>query len=218
MPIYDFTIPDADRPHGEEFRHTLDQTADVDEKITTSNWLRMTNYEHGWSGENECVHVHEFYFDGIRLPQTPSKFTISNEDKTETFTMSNGDPFTLLRKDGVKTLEFEFKLTDRVYPYQWHTEDVQHSKDYWNRHFETRKRDQQPIDVCILRVEYDYYFCPCVLTDYSFTEDAEDHDDWTVSVKFMEYHPQNNQELDTTIQHHLTRNRINAGWRSGRGE
>lgn len=188
------------------------------EKYNDIGWERWTDQDHLWSGENECEHVHEFYLDGIRLPQTPSKFTIKNTDKTEIIDLSSGDVFTLLKKDGAKTIEFEFKCSDRVQPYQWHTSDTKHSKDYWNRLFETRKMTQEPIDVCVLRIEYDHYFCPCVLTDYTFTEDAEDNDDWTVSVTFKEYHGQNNQELDATITHHLTKNRVNAGWRSGRGE
>ena len=188
------------------------------ENWTSIGWKRQTDYAVNSNGQEDLSHTHEFYFDGVRLPQTPSKFTIKNTDNTEVMMMNDEEPFTLLHKDGVFQLDFEFKLTDRVLPYQWHTDDVQHSKDYWYRLFYTRKMQKEPIEVCILRLEYDHYFCPCIVQDYSFTEDAEDNNDWTVSVSMIEYHPQRNQEIDTEITHHLTQNRVNALWRSGRGE
>ena len=211
--VYPNVPTDEERPRLPE-----DGRGDPENWTTGSRWLRLTDYAMNTSGSENMAHVHEFYFDGVRLPQTPSKFSIKNTDNTEIITMNNGYPFTLLRKDGVFQLDFEFKLTDRVMPYQWKTDDTQHSKDYWYRLFYTRKMQMEPITVCILRLEYDSYYCPCIVKDYSFTEDAEDHDDWTVSVSLIEYWPQTNQEIDTTINHHLTQNRINAGWRSGRGE
>lgn len=138
----------------------------------------------------------------ITLPQTPEKITVSNEDNTIVETMVNGMPFTIPQRDGPKTYKFDFSITNKAYPHTFQTE-LKEARFYIDL-FETLKRDQETLGLSILRTGGRHNTnVEVILTDYSYTEDADDLSDFTFSVTFMEYFGQKNMEKPLEAISHL---------------
>lgn len=164
---------------------------------------------------NDLTKVYRFYLtvngNDILLPQTPGSFTISNKNKNEEFTMANGRPFTLPRFDGAQTFEFEFEITTKAYPYTF-ADSLEGIRFYTDLVWQI-KQDRNPITLTILRSRNQPSTCVHVLLDdYSYTEDAENGNDYIFKLKFTEHHPQNNQELDVEVKHHLITAGDARGW------
>lgn len=163
---------------------------------------------------NDLTNVYRFYLTvngtDILLPQTPGSFTISNKNNNEEFTMANGHPFTLPRLDGAQKFDFEFEITTKAYPYQF--ADAREGIRFYTDLVWQIKQDRNPIGLTIIRSRGEPSTCVnVILDDYSYTEDAENGNDYVFKISFTEYHPQNNQELDIEIKHHL----ITAGYARG---
>lgn len=154
--------------------------------------------------------AHKFYINDVQLPQTPSKITISNQDKTEVFTNANGRPVTIPKPDGPQTYEFEFEITHQAYPFTF-SEVLKNFKYYtdllWNI-----KNNQEPCTLTITRYNGIHYKENVLLTDYNWVEDSANDNDVTISVKFINFWEWGNQELQEGIGHHLIRVKNARGW------
>lgn len=163
--------------------------------------------------------IYRFYINDILLPQTPASFTISNENNNETVMLANGRPFTIAKLDGAQTFEFEFEITQKAYPYTF--SDALEGIRFYTDLVWQLKEDRNPVRLTILRSRGQPATCVnALLWDYSYVEDADNAGDYTFKLVFKEYHPQNNQELDVQIEHHLITAGNARGWvdESGRRE
>lgn len=156
--------------------------------------------------------AHRVWLDGHLLPQTPEKITFDHEDRTESIVLANGNSFTIGRKDGPIKISFDFKDTYACYPW---TFGETHRLD-WADIFWTWKQNQYAFPFEIERVNNPHNVSLNVLlTDWSYSEDANDNSDFTYTITLMEYCPAINQEVNFDIEHHLVQNRVAKGWRSG---
>lgn len=157
--------------------------------------------------------MYVFYLGDLALPITPSSLTISNQDRTETVFLANDEPFTIPHKDGPQTFSFEFRMPadGTVYPFMFDdaTLDFIDSTDYlWNL-----KQAQKPIHFIVDRRNVGPTLDETVLlTDYSYTEDAEKGDDFIFQVKLINFHGQTNQELEALDTHGLILTKNARGW------
>lgn len=155
--------------------------------------------------------AYKFYINDILLPQTPASITISNANHNDVFVLANGRPFTVPKFDGPQTFEFEFEITQKAYPYTF-KDSLEGIRFYTDLVWQL-KQDRDPITLTIIRSRNQPSTCVTVLLDdYSYTEDAENASDYIFKIKFTEYHPQNNQELDVEVQHHLVTAGQARGW------
>lgn len=155
--------------------------------------------------------IYKFYINDVLLPQTPSSFTISNDNKNEVVTLANGLPFTVAKYDGAQKFEFEFDITQKAYPFTF-KEELQGIRFYTDLVWKL-SMDREPVTLTIIRSHGQPSTCvTALLDDYSYTEDAENAGDYTFKISFTEYHPQNNQELDGQIEHHLITAGNARGW------
>lgn len=160
---------------------------------------------------NDLTLVYKFFINDIQLPQTPGSFTISNSNQNETVILANGRPFTIPRLDGPQKFEFEFEITTKAYPYTF--KDALEGIRFYTDLVWQIKQDRNPVVLKIIRSQNQPPTCVTVLLDdYSYTEDAENANDYIFKVSFTEYHPQNNQELDVQIEHHLITAGEARGW------
>ena len=129
----------------------------------------------------------------VLLPQTPSKITISNEDKTEVVSTADGRPFTIPHYDGPQKIEFEFDITCKDYPFTF--KDAQEGIRFYTDLMWDIKAQKGPIGITIIRSGgQPYTDMRVLLQDYSYVEDAENANDYTFSVTFMDYYTQTNHE------------------------
>lgn len=165
--------------------------------------------------------AHKVWLDGHLIPQTPAKITYEYPDKTETIRLANHTNLTIPRMDEPIKISFEFKVTTDMYPWTWDPSEeptLFSTREHWTDYLWTVKQDREPIMFDVQRKNFDLNVSMKVLlTDWHFVEDAEDHSDWTISVNLIEYFGQMNQEVDTTLEHHLILNRGYRGWASKRG-
>lgn len=154
--------------------------------------------------------IYKVYINNVLLPQTPESITISNSNNNEVITLANGQSFTLPRLDSPQKFEFEFEITQKAYP--WTFQEAMHGIRFFTDMVWQIKQDRNPIPLTITRTRgQPPTNVTVLLDDYSYTEDANNASDYKFKVTFTEWHPQNNQELDTNITHHL----ITAGYARG---
>lgn len=147
--------------------------------------------------------IYRVYIDSLLLPQTPESITTSPENRNETIYLANGDPFTLAKKEGPRTWEFEAEITQKVYSFTF-GESLMNVGVY-ESYFEGLKKKQSPCMLTIIRTHGQPPTCAvCLLDEYSLVEDAKNASDCTYSFKFTEYHPQVNQEVDSGSSSQLT--------------
>lgn len=160
--------------------------------------------------------------DGNLLPTAPSTINYSVPGRNETVYLADDTPFTIPHLPGPREIDFEFLLPP-VYDnvdekngngkrtaYQHQDGMVNAGK--WITELDRILKEQKPIKMEIKR---GYTFSnehKCYLTEYSYREEAEKQDWWTVSVKFVEYHEQKNQELEALDEHGLILTKNARGW------
>lgn len=136
--------------------------------------------------------AYKVYVDNVLLPQTPSAITISNNNHNEEITLANGRVFTPLKLDGCQTFEFDFEipLKKNKVTFDHELKGIRFYTDLvWNI-----KAKREPIRLTIERTNgQPNTDVRVILQDYSYTEDAENGNAYTFSLKFTEYAPQINQ-------------------------
>lgn len=152
--------------------------------------------------------------EDILLPQTPDSIEIANEDNTQSVTLANGRPFTYAQLDGPQTFTFNFEITTKAYPYQF--EEAIKGIRFFTDLVWYIKQDREPIELTIIRTHDEpSTHVKIYLQDYSYKEEADNLSDYIFSVKFIEYHPQVNQELpyvSSSERHHLLVAGDAVGW------
>lgn len=147
--------------------------------------------------------IYKVYIDSLLLPQTPESITTTPDNRNEVIFLANGEPFTLAKKEGPRTWEFEAEITQKAYPFTF--ADSLKNVAVYESYFEGLKKKQTPCLLTIMRTHGQPPTCTmCLLDDYKLLEDAKNASDWTYSFKLTEYHPQVNQELDSGSGSQLT--------------
>lgn len=169
---------------------------------------------------NELKGVYEVYLADHLLPQTPSKITYEYADQTETIRLANEGNLTIPRYDGPMKISFDFVCSTSKYPYTW---DVTYMRKIWTDWLWIIKNARQPVyfEVCRTSPPKEYpkmgdgtfnVSMKVLITDWSFVEDAEQDDDFIISITLMEYCEQKNLEINADVTHHLVQNRRVRGW------
>lgn len=155
--------------------------------------------------------IYKVYINDTLLPQTPETITKTPENKNEVITLADGSPFTLAKKEGPATYEFDVEITQKAYPYTFKAA-LQNISAY-KELLEGIKKKQEACTLTVIRTHGQPPTCVQVLLDdYTMVEDAKNASDVTISLKFTEYHPQVNQELDKASDHHLIVAGEARGW------
>lgn len=164
--------------------------------------------------------TYEIWIDGNLLPQTPSEISYQNEDRTETIELASDDYTIIQHLDGPFRIDFEFTITMKDYPYTFKDVTLRTPTE-WANFLSSLKSGKKAVELVIIRkleeTDQDWYF-KAQLTSFDYSEDAEESDDFNFSVEFVEFREWTNQELNTSIQHHLIQNRVSEGYRSQRGQ
>lgn len=156
--------------------------------------------------------AHEFYIGDELLPWTPASFTVKGNDRVETFQLANDWPVTVPQRDGVQTYSFTFKIPLNEEAFMW--SGKLKSPRYYTDLLWNLKSNKKPTSLTIIRHDryMHSYSVPVLLTDYSYTEDAEQDDAFEFDVTFIDYYAWHNMETDSGIQHHLTKKKNARGW------
>lgn len=180
-----------------------------------------------WTKERHGNIPYQVIIDGDILPITPSKITISQVDRTETVYLAD-DTFTVIpHRDGAQTFSFDFRIpmyqpnlkfvqgrngtNELLYPFE--ISDSTPSHQFWSDKLWDLKKYKRRTELCIIRHYGDTSMVePVFLTDWSYEEDAEKGNDFIFHVTFTDYQDQYNQEIGSTVEHHLIKSKNVRGW------
>lgn len=213
----EYVDPDAPRVPEKELASSNPFQDDLNGYAPNVNFHPMPDIDVLLGGNAE----HEVYLDGKRLPQTPAKITYEYADQTEVIRLANEGNLTLPRKEAPLKISFDFVCTSEYYPY---THIVGYARKRWTDFLWSIKQEKRPVDFEVVRhhsgkkdsATFDVSM-RVLVTDWQFNEDAEQDDDFTISITLMEYFEQRNLEIDHDVQHHLIQNRKIRGWATSGG-
>lgn len=147
------------------------------------------------------------------LPITPAKVTISNQDRTEVIYLANDQPFTILHFDGPQQYQFEFRIPKFGDEPNFCLPNANTHHTFWTDLLWNLKAGRQPTWLMLARHRGDSVTnVPVVLTDYSYDEDAEKHNDFIFNVTFINYHGQANAKMDVIYVDSLVKPKNARGW------
>lgn len=156
---------------------------------------------------------YRFFIGDYGLPWTPSSITISNEDRTEVVYLADDRPFTIPHYDGPQTFSFDFTITLEPESISWILPDSVLTFKEWTDYLWTIKQNKEPIRLKLIRTgDLPDMDEPVILKEYSYVEDAEKNNDFTFSVSFINWHGQQNQEIDALEEHGLILTQNARGW------
>lgn len=175
---------------------------------------------------SELRGVYEIYLDDRLIPQTPSKITWEYPDENETIRLANQGNLTIPRTDSPIKISFDMVCTSETYPF---TYDVTYVRKKWTDFLWEIKSQRKPVNFEVVRKGNYTISRPgdgifsvsmkVLIADWSFVEDAEQNDDFIISITLLQYFEQKNLEINSDVQHHLIQNRRARGWTEiGRGQ
>lgn len=154
--------------------------------------------------------AYDFYLDGVLMPIAPSKLTTSIKNKNKTIDLINGSEINILKDAGLTEIEVDFSIPIQKYPFAKYPNGVFLEAKYYLDLFERLKNSKKPFQFVVSRVNtstgkaYFYTDYKVSLEDYTNTEDANDGDDVTVTVKMKHY-----KEYSTKVYKPTTDNNKN---------
>lgn len=159
------------------------------------------------------MQAYRVYLGALELPVTPSKITVSNENRNETVELVNEDVVSNPKCDGLVTFEFDFLIPLQAYPFV--NAKVLERPDYYCDWLAQRKQKKEAFQFIVTR---NNGFgrntnVKVLLEDYSYVEDAESGNDYVFSVTLKEYREWHNMEVDVSLNHHLINAKYARGWR-----
>lgn len=163
--------------------------------------------------DKEPDQAYIFHIGDLTVPWTPSSVTISNQDRTETVYLANDEPFTIQHKDGPQQFTFEFRVTANSKKLPFMNENAEYKPKAWTDYVWELKNKKVVTRLVIERYgDRPTMDEPVILTNYSYTEDAEKDNDFIFNVTFINYHGQENQETEALEEHGLILTKNARGW------
>ena len=140
---------------------------------------------------------YSFYLDNIILPVTPSKFSVSIQNKNKTVELINDKQVNILKLPGLTDISFEFVLPNSKYPFVTNWQSPQ----YYLSVLEKLKVNLQPFQFVIARNLPDGQSSFATnmsvsLESYEIIEDAENGLDITVKINLKQYRPYATQTVE----------------------
>lgn len=141
--------------------------------------------------------AYSFYLDNVILPVTPSKFSVSIQNKNKTIELINDKQVNILKLPGLTDISFEFVLPNSKYPFATNWQPPQ----YYLSVLEKLKINLQPFQFVIARNLPDgkpsfATNMSVSLESYEIVEDAENGLDITVKINLKQYRPYATQTVE----------------------
>lgn len=128
-----------------------------------------------------------FFMNGIELPVTPSKLTISIKNNNKTINLINEGDINILKQPGLTEISFEALIPQTNYVFAKNDNNAKYYLDL----FEKLKGSKKSFQFIVIRLrEKDILFNSNIsvsLEDYTITEDAKNGLDLNVSIKLKQY-------------------------------
>ena len=135
--------------------------------------------------------MYEIYLDRWLLPLTPQEIKIRTENKNETIMLINEGEYNILKREGLKTINFEFILPAYKYPFGNYTLGFKNPKDSIAK-LERLKMRKMPFQFIVARkypTGKNYYTTniKVSLEDYEVRDTVDEGMDVVVAVELKEY-------------------------------
>lgn len=131
--------------------------------------------------------MYVFFMDGIELPVTPSKLTISIKNNNKTINLINEGDINILKQAGLTEISFEALIPQTNYVFAKSDNNAKYYLDL----FEKLKGAKKPFQFIVIRLMgKDILFnsnMSVSMEDYTITEDAKNGLDLNVSIKLKQY-------------------------------
>lgn len=143
--------------------------------------------------------LYKLYLDGVLFPITPSKITMTINDRDETMELINEGEVNVLKTAGLTDIEFEVTIPQVQYPFAIYENGFKQAAYYLN-HLENLKQNAKPFPFVITRSLpngkplFDTNMLVSI-GSYQITEDAEEGFDLKINVPLKQYKPYGNKRL-----------------------
>ena len=94
--------------------------------------------------------MYEIYIDRWLLPLTPREIKISSKNKNNDIALIDDGEFNLLKREGLKTINFEFILSAYKYPFGNYSMGYKNPKEFLAK-LERLKKKKMPFQFIIVR-------------------------------------------------------------------
>ena len=135
--------------------------------------------------------MYEIYIDRWLLPLTPHEIKISSKNKNNDIELIDDGEFNLLKREGLKTINFEFILPAYKYPFGNYSTGYKNPKEFLAK-LERLKQKKMPFQFIIVRkypTGKNYYTTniKVSLEDYEVRDTVDEGMDVVVAVELKEY-------------------------------
>jgi len=148
--------------------------------------------------------AYDFYLDAMLLPVTPSKLTISIDNKNKTMVLINDGEINILKKPGLTDISFTALLPQTKYPFAVYKNGF-HKADVFLDKLEQLKTSQKPFQFIVSRtfpngkLLFDTNI-KVSLEDYKILEDSKNGFDVNVEIKLKQYRDYGTKTVNVTIK------------------
>lgn len=148
--------------------------------------------------------AYDFYLDAMLLPVTPSKLTISIDNKNKTMVLINDGEINILKKPGLTDISFTALLPQTKYPFAVYKNGFQKADVFLDK-LEQLKTSQKPFQFIVSRtfpngkLLFDTNI-KVSLEDYKIIEDSKNGFDVNVEIKLKQYKDYGTKIVNVTIK------------------
>jgi len=148
--------------------------------------------------------AYDFYLDAMLLPVTPSKLTISIDNKNKTMVLINDGEINILKKPGLTDISFTALLPQTKYPFAVYKNGFQKADVFLDK-LEQLKASQKPFQFIVSRtlpngkLLFDTNI-KVSLEDYKIIEDSKNGFDVNVEIKLKQYRDYGTKTVNVTIK------------------
>ncbi|HQD36734.1 MAG TPA: LysM peptidoglycan-binding domain-containing protein [Fervidobacterium sp.] len=148
--------------------------------------------------------AYDFYLDAMLLPVTPSKLTISIDNKNKTMVLINDGEINILKKPGLTDISFTALLPQTKYPFAVYKNGFQKADVFLDK-LEQLKTSQKPFQFIVSRtfpngkLLFDTNI-KVSLEDYKIIEDSKNGFDVNVEIKLKQYRDYGSKTVNVTIK------------------
>jgi len=140
------------------------------------------------------IMAYNFFFDKIQLPVAPPSIEVTINNQNRTISLINFGEINVLKKSGLKDIEFRILLPRKQYPFAIYPDGF-HSAEFFLNAFEEFKNSQEPFRLLIsflkqsgteIDLTFDYNHLVS-MESYKIVEDAEYVFDVEVDIQLKEF-------------------------------
>lgn len=148
--------------------------------------------------------AYDFYLDAMLLPVTPSKLTISIDNKNKTMVLINDGEINILKKPGLTDISFTALLPQTKYPFAVYKNGFQKADVFLDK-LEQLKTSQKPFQFIVSRtfpngkLLFDTNI-KVSLEDYKIIEDSKNGFDVNVEIKLKQCRDYGTKTVNVTIK------------------